>query len=94
LEKYTSEDNASFEELFELGKKRERVRGIKVLKFFIKLILKVQNAWMYEAEAKHNESLVSRDQPMLEAADEQLVAKSNTSGLELFLFSNKSLSLA
>uniref|UniRef100_A0A915LL26 Uncharacterized protein n=1 Tax=Meloidogyne javanica TaxID=6303 RepID=A0A915LL26_MELJA len=59
LEKYTSEDNASFEELFELGKKRERV----------------QNAWMYEAEAKHNESLVSRDQPMLEAADEQLVAK-------------------
>uniref|UniRef100_A0A915N2W9 Uncharacterized protein n=1 Tax=Meloidogyne javanica TaxID=6303 RepID=A0A915N2W9_MELJA len=63
LEKYTSEDNASFEELFELGKKRERV----------------QNAWMYEAEAKHNESLVSRDQPMLEAADEQLVAKSNTS---------------
>uniref|UniRef100_A0A915PGU9 Uncharacterized protein n=1 Tax=Meloidogyne floridensis TaxID=298350 RepID=A0A915PGU9_9BILA len=61
LEKYTSEDNASFEELFELGKKRERV----------------QNAWMYEAEAKHNESLVSRDQPMLEAADEQLVAKND-----------------
>jgi len=65
-----------------LGKKRERVRGI--FEIFIKLILKVQNAWMYEAEAKHNESLVSRDQPMLEAADEQLVAKSNTSGLEFF----------
>ncbi|KAL7076900.1 hypothetical protein ACQ4LE_003662 [Meloidogyne hapla] len=63
LEKYTSEDNASFEELFELGKKRE----------------KVQNAWMYEAEKKHNESLVFRSQPMLEAADEQLVDKSNVS---------------
>jgi protein DGCR14 len=69
LEKYTSEDNASFEELFELGKKRERI----------------QNAWMYEAEKKHNESLVSQGQLMLTNADEQLVAKSNESGLDFFV---------
>lgn len=61
LENYTSEDNASFEELFELYHKRERVK----------------NAWMYEAEKKHNESLVYRGPEMVQAADEQLVAKKN-----------------
>ncbi|KAL3097484.1 hypothetical protein niasHS_003932 [Heterodera schachtii] len=61
LEKYTSEDNASFEELAELGKKRERVK----------------NAWMYEAERKHNESLVFRGTQMIEEADEQMVAMRN-----------------
>uniref|UniRef100_A0A914I3Q0 Uncharacterized protein n=1 Tax=Globodera rostochiensis TaxID=31243 RepID=A0A914I3Q0_GLORO len=61
LEKYTSEDNASFEELAELGNKRERVK----------------NAWMYAAEKKHNESLVFRAPQMIKDADEQLVAKRN-----------------
>jgi hypothetical protein len=65
LEKYTSEDNASFEELFELHHRRERVK----------------NSWMYEAERKHNESLVHRGPEMIMAADEQLVAKRNDEGL-------------
>lgn len=64
LEKYTSEDNASFEELFELHHRRERVK----------------NSWMYEAERKHNESLVHRGPEMIMAADEQLVAKRNDEG--------------
>lgn len=35
---------------------------------------------MYEAEKKHNESLVYRGPDMIEAADEQLVAKRNDQG--------------
>ncbi|TKR77460.1 hypothetical protein L596_018431 [Steinernema carpocapsae] len=44
LNKYTSEDNASFEELAALVNKRERIR----------------NKWMYDAEEKHNAELVNR----------------------------------
>lgn len=63
LDKYTSEDNASFEELAQIHNKRERVR----------------NVWMYEAERKHNESLVYRNAPeaIFDAADQQLVARRN-----------------
>ena len=34
---------------------------------------------MYEAEQKHNQSLVHRGPEMIEAADEQLVSKRNES---------------
>lgn len=61
LDSYTSEDNASFEELAELHKKKERVR----------------NAWMYEAEKRHNESLVFTGPAPIKAADEQLLAIKN-----------------
>lgn len=64
LDKYTSEDNASFEELAQLHFKKERVR----------------NAWMYEAEQKHNESLVYRTAPEALCADQQLVARQNGEG--------------
>uniref|UniRef100_A0A915BNJ8 Uncharacterized protein n=1 Tax=Parascaris univalens TaxID=6257 RepID=A0A915BNJ8_PARUN len=47
LNKYTSEDNASFEELAALHLKKERIR----------------NAWMYEAEERHNKELVTREKP-------------------------------
>ncbi|KHN86648.1 ES2 similar protein 2 [Toxocara canis] len=57
LNKYTSEDNASFEELAALHAKKERVR----------------NAWMYAAEKKHNEELVMRGDEPIKAADEQLM---------------------
>lgn len=64
LDKYTSEDNASFEELAELHNKRERVR----------------NSWMYEAEKKHNEELVFKAPKPIAAADEQLLAIANGGG--------------
>jgi len=63
LDKYTSEDNASFEELAELHNKRERVR----------------NAWMYAAEEKHNRELVYAGPPLPLAADEQLLALTSAS---------------
>lgn len=65
LDNYTSEDNASFEELAKMHNRRERVK----------------NAWMYDAEKKHNESLVYRQQEMIEDADKQLVAKRNQEGI-------------
>lgn len=57
LAKYTSEDNASFEELAAIQEQKERIRL----------------AWMYNAEQKHNESLVTRTQGnnALKGADEQ-----------------------
>lgn len=64
MDRYTSEDNASFEELAQLQNKRERVR----------------NAWMYEAEKRHNESLVYRRPLPIAAADEQLLAIANGEG--------------
>jgi len=36
---------------------------------------------MYDAEKKHNESLVYRQPEMIQAADEQLVAKRNHEGI-------------
>lgn len=78
LDKYTSEDNASFEELAQLHFKKERVR----------------NAWMYEAERKHNESLVHRTAPeaLCDAADQQLVARQNGESMLLILFTLKNSS--
>jgi hypothetical protein len=38
---------------------------------------RVKNAWMYDAEEKHNESLVYRGPEMIEDADRQLVARRN-----------------
>uniref|UniRef100_F1L2C9 ES2-like protein n=1 Tax=Ascaris suum TaxID=6253 RepID=F1L2C9_ASCSU len=60
LNKYTSEDNASFEELAALHLKKERIR----------------NAWMYEAEERHNKELVTRGTEPIKAADEQLMIAS------------------
>ncbi|MFH4974421.1 hypothetical protein AB6A40_001130 [Gnathostoma spinigerum] len=57
LNNYTSEDNASFEELSELQHKREKIR----------------NAWMYEAEKKHNEVMKAQEKQMIMVADEQLM---------------------
>ncbi|VDK80596.1 unnamed protein product [Litomosoides sigmodontis] len=57
LSKFTSEDNASFEELALLHKKKEQIR----------------NAWMYEAETKHNEEFVTRGNELIKAADEQIM---------------------
>uniref|UniRef100_A0A0R3RFA0 Nuclear protein DGCR14 n=1 Tax=Elaeophora elaphi TaxID=1147741 RepID=A0A0R3RFA0_9BILA len=57
LNKFTSEDNASFEELALLHKKKEQIR----------------NAWMYEAEKKHNEEFVTRGNELVRAADEQIM---------------------
>ncbi|VDN02202.1 unnamed protein product [Thelazia callipaeda] len=57
LNKYTSEDNASFEELDLLHRKKEEIR----------------NSWMYEAEKKHNEKFVERGKELIKAADEQLM---------------------
>ena len=57
LRKFTSEDNASFEELAALHNKKERIR----------------NSWMYDAEEKHNKELVYRGKEMIKAADEQLM---------------------
>lgn len=57
MNKFTSEDNASFEELALLHKKKEQIR----------------NAWMYEAEKKHNDALVTRGNDLVKAADEQIV---------------------
>ncbi|KAL4002566.1 Nuclear protein Es2 family protein [Acanthocheilonema viteae] len=57
LNKFTSEDNASFEELALLHKKKEQIR----------------NAWMYEAEKKHNEEFVTRGNKLVKAADEQII---------------------
>ncbi|VDK71653.1 unnamed protein product [Onchocerca ochengi] len=56
LNKFTSEDNASFEELALLHKKKEQIR----------------NAWMYEAERKHNKEFVIRGNELVKAADEQI----------------------
>uniref|UniRef100_A0A915PIB1 Uncharacterized protein n=1 Tax=Setaria digitata TaxID=48799 RepID=A0A915PIB1_9BILA len=60
LNKFTSEDNASFEELALLHKKKEQIR----------------NSWMYEAEKKHNEQFVTRGNELVKAADEQLMISS------------------
>lgn len=60
LDKYTSEDNASFEEIAALHDRRERIR----------------NAWMYDAEQRHNEAYIARTK-QITAADEQLVAIRN-----------------
>ncbi|KAM3723677.1 Splicing factor [Dirofilaria immitis] len=57
LNKFTSEDNASFEELALLHKKKEQIR----------------NAWMYEAEKKHNNQFVTRGKGLVKAADEQIM---------------------
>ncbi|CAG9531955.1 unnamed protein product [Cercopithifilaria johnstoni] len=57
LNKFTSEDNASFEELALLHKKKEQIR----------------NAWMYEAEKKHNEEFVTRGNKLIMASDEQIM---------------------
>ncbi|VDN89695.1 unnamed protein product [Brugia pahangi] len=57
LNKFTSEDNASFEELALLHKKKEQIR----------------NAWMYEAEKKHNQELITRGNELMKAADEQIM---------------------
>lgn len=65
LDKYTSEDNASFEELVQLHNKRERIK----------------NAWMYEAEEIHNKSLVYRGSNYINAADEQLMAIKNNNSI-------------
>lgn len=64
LDKYTSEDNASFEEIAALHEKRERIR----------------NAWMYEAEQRHNDNYIERTR-QIKAADEQLVALRNGDGM-------------
>ncbi|VDD93080.1 unnamed protein product [Enterobius vermicularis] len=66
LRKFTSEDNASFEELAALHNKKERLR----------------NAWMYEAEEKHNKELVYKGKEMILAADEQLMLKAAPSAAE------------
>jgi len=60
VDTFTSEDNASFDELAALMDERERKK----------------NAWMYEAEKKHNEELVSQLK-MIKNADEQLLAIQN-----------------
>ncbi|KAE9553087.1 hypothetical protein FO519_003720 [Halicephalobus sp. NKZ332] len=60
VDTFTSEDNASFDELVELMNERERKK----------------NAWMYEAEKKHNEELVSQLKA-IKNADEQLLAIQN-----------------
>ena len=65
LDKFTSEDNASFEELAALMNERERKK----------------NAWMYDAERKHNEDYSNQIKPITAAADEQLLAIRNTDGL-------------
>lgn len=65
LDKYTSEDNASFEELAQIHNKRERVR----------------NAWMYEAEENHNKYLVYRAPNHIAPADEQLITIRNGEGM-------------
>uniref|UniRef100_A0A0N5AXG3 DGCR14-like protein n=1 Tax=Syphacia muris TaxID=451379 RepID=A0A0N5AXG3_9BILA len=62
LNKFTSEDNASFEELVALYNKKEKIR----------------NSWMYEAEVKHNNELVYRGPQMVTAADEQLMISASS----------------
>ncbi|KAK0416592.1 hypothetical protein QR680_012578 [Steinernema hermaphroditum] len=59
LNKFTSEDNASFEELAALGAKRERVR----------------NKWMYDAEEQHNAEMVSRVEFIKDADKQLVAAK-------------------
>lgn len=66
LNKFTSEDNASFEELAALHNKKEKIR----------------NSWMYEAEEKHNKELVYRGKEMIKAADEQLMISTAPSAQE------------
>lgn len=70
LNKYTSEDNASFEELVALENRKEEIR----------------NAWMYEAEKKHNEELVTRGQEMIKEADEQLMVAAAPSAQQGFFW--------
>jgi hypothetical protein len=38
---------------------------------------RVKNSWMYDAEKRHNESLIHRGPEMIEDADKQLVARKN-----------------
>lgn len=64
LDNFTSEDNASFEELAALMNERERKK----------------NSWMYEAERRHNEEYLNQIKPITAAADEQLLAIKNTEG--------------
>lgn len=71
LNKYTSEDNASFEELAALHLKKERIR----------------NAWMYEAEERHNKELVTRGTEPIKAADEQLMIASAPGTSDGFFYS-------
>ncbi|EJD76003.1 hypothetical protein LOAG_16964 [Loa loa] len=66
LNKFTSEDNASFEELALLHKKKEQIR----------------NAWMYEAERKHNEEFITRGNELMKAADEQIIISLSTGAVE------------
>uniref|UniRef100_A0A914YAE3 Uncharacterized protein n=1 Tax=Panagrolaimus superbus TaxID=310955 RepID=A0A914YAE3_9BILA len=61
LDNFTSEDNASFEELAALMNERERKK----------------NSWMYAAERKHNEDYRNQLKPITAAADEQLLAIKN-----------------
>uniref|UniRef100_A0AC35G868 Uncharacterized protein n=1 Tax=Panagrolaimus sp. PS1159 TaxID=55785 RepID=A0AC35G868_9BILA len=62
LDNFTSEDNASFEELAALMNERERKK----------------NSWMYDAERRHNEDYRNQLKPITAAADEQLLAIKNT----------------
>jgi protein DGCR14 len=65
LDKYTSEDNASFEDLCEVGARRE----------------KIDHRWMYDAAARHNKERVTFvENVALKGADEQILAKSLVSG--------------
>ncbi|CAJ0576511.1 unnamed protein product, partial [Mesorhabditis spiculigera] len=59
LNTFTSEDNASFEELTDLMDQRE----------------KVQNAWIYRNAERHNKELIYRAPDMLMAADAQLALR-------------------
>lgn len=70
MNKFTSEDNASFEELALLHKKKEQIR----------------NAWMYEAERKHNEEFVTRGNELMKAADEQIMISLAPGAAEGILF--------
>ena len=68
VDTFTSEDNASFDELAALMDERERKK----------------NAWMYEAEKKHNEELISQLK-MIKNADEQLLAIQSGNGKRFIL---------
>ncbi len=57
LSKYTSEDNAAFNDIQVLTDKRE----------------KIKNAWMYKAAVEHNKEKVLRGPQSLLGADEQFV---------------------
>ncbi|CAJ0942311.1 unnamed protein product, partial [Mesorhabditis belari] len=59
LNKFTSEDNASFEELTDLMDQREKIR----------------NHWIYSNAERHNRELITRGAPMIENADMQLALK-------------------